>query len=30
MTFVRDLSNCRQQAWTWWRNAILVARWRGW
>lgn len=27
---VRTLPEDRQQAWTWWCDTILAARWRGW
>lgn len=30
MTFARALADSQQQAWTWWSDTILAARWRGW
>jgi hypothetical protein len=28
--FVRALTDNQHQAWTWWCDTILAARWRGW
>ncbi len=30
MSFVRAFAENPGQAWTWWRDTNLAARWRGW